>query len=120
MLDLYHFVLVCRDPSSRLSRIKTLINEAERDLYRLRENFTSQNATSGVKDAEKKYKRGERRLQLYRLMQQNFEKAGGSAWFSRVIVGSYYKYFHACRCSWFSYKCPATCHIQQVPDGNLL
>ncbi len=77
VVHLYSYCsLVCRDPSSRLSRIKTLINEAERDLYRLRENFTSQNATSGVKDAEKKYKRGERRLQLYKLMQQNFERAG--------------------------------------------
>ena len=43
----------------------------------MRENFTSQNASSGVKDAERRYKRGERRLQLYQLMQQNFEKAGG-------------------------------------------
>ncbi len=72
------FHVVCRDPSSRLSRLRALNNEAERDMYRLKGEFTSQSATnsSGVKDAERRYRRGERRIQLYRRMLQNYENAG--------------------------------------------
>ena len=70
-------VLVCRDPTFRLSRIKTLINEAERDLYRLKGDYISQNATnnSGIKDAERRYKKGEMRVKLYRHMLNNYESA---------------------------------------------
>lgn len=68
---------VSRDPSSRLSRIKTLITEAERELDRLKSEFVSQSASnsSGVKDAERKFKRGEKRVHLYKKMLLNYEAA---------------------------------------------
>lgn len=71
-------VAVSRDPSSRLLRLKTLFIEAERDLYRLKAEFASQNASnnSGIKDAERRYKRGERRVHLYSTMLRNYERAG--------------------------------------------
>ena len=67
---------VCRDPSSRRSRLLALLNEAERALYRLKENFTSASASSGLKEVEKRYKKGERRMQLYRRMLRNYDMAG--------------------------------------------
>ena len=94
----------------RQQRIRALIGEADREIFKLQEEITSLGATnsSGLKDADKRYKKAEFRAHLCRVMFRNYEKAGElTAGFQKTVLSmwccastmfcvstKYYRYGH--------------------------
>ncbi len=70
--------VVCRDPLFRLTHIKAMMAEADRDIFKLQEEITSLSATnsSGHREADKRYSKADLRAHLCRVMLRNYEKSG--------------------------------------------
>jgi len=61
-----------------MNRIKALIQESDREIYKLKEEITSLGATnsSGMREVDRRFKKADLRSHLCRVMLRNYEKSG--------------------------------------------
>ena len=73
-----HSHTVCRDISSRYSRVMSLLGESERELDSLKHELVTQNVSnsSGLKDIERRLRKWEWKSRQLKKMKQNFNQAG--------------------------------------------